>query len=74
MFISYKEARETHFWLRLLKDSSLIPLEVAESLLDDCKELKKILGSILVTLNKKHSSFLIFHSLMFDIQDSKTLY
>lgn len=55
MFISYKEARETHYWLRLLKDSELIPLEIANSLLKDCEELKKILSSILLTLNKTNS-------------------
>jgi four helix bundle protein len=55
MFISYKEARETHYWLRLLKDSELIPLKIANSLLKDCEELKKILSSILLTLNKTNS-------------------
>lgn len=55
MYISYKEARETYYWLRLLKDSKLIPSNIAESLLNDCEELKKILGSILVTLNKNYS-------------------
>lgn len=55
LFIAYKEARETHFWLRLLKDSELIPENIAHSLLEDCEELKKILSSILLTVNKKHS-------------------
>ena len=52
MYISYKEARETHYWLRLLKDSEIIDADIADSLLKDCLELKKILGSILITLNK----------------------
>ncbi|HEX6982317.1 MAG TPA: four helix bundle protein [Balneolaceae bacterium] len=51
IFISYKEARETHYWLRLLRDSKLISKKLADSLLDDCEELKKILSSILLTLN-----------------------
>lgn len=55
MFISYKEARETHYWLRLLRDSGLISSDIAESLLADCGELKKILSSILLTLNKSNS-------------------
>lgn len=55
IYISYKEPRETHFWLRLLKDSELIPIKIANSLLEDCEELKKILSSILLTLNKNNS-------------------
>lgn len=52
-FIAYKEARETHYWLRLLQDSNLVKNEEVESLLQNCHELKSILGSILVTMNKK---------------------
>lgn len=33
--ISYKEARETKFWIRLLKDSKIIEEGFAESLLED---------------------------------------
>lgn len=55
IFISYKEARETHYWIRLLKDSQLIPKPLALSLLDDCQELKKILSSILLTLGSDDS-------------------
>ena len=54
IFIAYKEARETYYWLRLLKDSNLVPLDLAESLMTDCEELKKILSSILLTLNKNN--------------------
>jgi four helix bundle protein len=50
--ISYKEARETHYWLRLLRDSDFINEDSAESLLNDCDELLKIIGSTLITLNK----------------------
>jgi four helix bundle protein len=53
LFIAYKEARETHYWLRLLKDSGIISKENADNLICDIFELKKILGAILVTLNKK---------------------
>jgi len=53
MFIAYKEARETHFWLRLLRDSKLLDGDTAQQLLSKCHELKSILGAILVTLNKK---------------------
>lgn len=52
-FIAYKEARESHYWLRLLRDSDSIEDQKAENLIQDCHELKSILGSILVTMNKK---------------------
>ncbi len=45
--IAYKEARETHYWLRLLKSTKYIENKLADSLLEDCNELLKILGSIL---------------------------
>ncbi len=48
--ISYKETRESHYWLRLLRDSSFLDKEVAQLLLSDCEELLKILGSIQKTV------------------------
>jgi len=48
--IAYKEARETHFWLRLLKDSGYLEQNIAQILLDECTELLRIIGSILKTL------------------------
>ncbi|MGB0415047.1 MAG: four helix bundle protein [Coraliomargarita sp.] len=50
--IAYKEARETSYWLRLLRDSGFIEGDSASSLITDCEELLKIIGSTLVTLNK----------------------
>ncbi len=47
--ISYREARESHYWIRLLRDSEYISVEQAESLLIDCEELLKIIGSIIKT-------------------------
>ena len=52
-FISYKEARETHYWLRLLRDSDYIDKKLAESLLIDIEEILKILGAILKTVSGK---------------------
>ncbi len=52
-FISYKEARETHYWLRLLRDSEYIDKNLAESLLSDIEEILKILGAILKTVSNK---------------------
>ncbi|MGJ8673968.1 four helix bundle protein [Rubritalea sp.] len=34
--IAYKEAREAHYWLRLLRDSEYLTQQQAESLLTDC--------------------------------------
>jgi four helix bundle protein len=51
--ISYKEARETHYWLRLLRDIGYIDQNQSEKLIADCEELLKILSSILKTLQSK---------------------
>lgn len=48
--ISYKEARETHYWIRLLKDTDYLSIDEANSLLKDTEELLKIIGSIQKTL------------------------
>ena len=48
--ISYKEARETHYWIRLLKDTDFLSVEEADSLLKDVDELLRIIGSIQKTL------------------------
>jgi four helix bundle protein len=51
--IVYKEARETHYWLRLLKDSSCLNYKQATSMLSDCEQLLRIIGSIQKTLKSK---------------------
>ncbi len=48
--ISYKEARETHYWIRLLKDTDYLSVEEADNLLKDVDELLRIIGSIQKTL------------------------
>jgi len=50
--ISYKEARETKYWLRLLRDSGYINNASAESILNDVDELCKIIGKIYSTTKK----------------------
>jgi four helix bundle protein len=45
MCIAYKEARETHYWLRLLHDARLIDEIEYQPVMSDCEELVKILGS-----------------------------
>ena len=54
--IAYKEAREAHYWLRLLRDSELLDLKLANSFIQDAEEIKKILASILKTSKAKEKS------------------
>lgn len=54
--IAYKEARETHYWLRLLKDTDYLTKEQSESLLNDVEELLRIIGSIQKTIKSKFNS------------------
>jgi len=51
--IAYKEARETHYWIRLLKDTHYLTNEQSESLLNDVTEILKIIGSIQKTIRNK---------------------
>ena len=53
--IAYKEAREVHYWLRILRDSNLLEIELANSFIKDADELKKILASIIKTSKEKKS-------------------
>ena len=53
--IAYKEARETHYWVRLLTDTEFITKEESESLLFDIEELLRIIGSIQKTLRSKNT-------------------
>jgi len=50
--IAYKEARETKYWLRLLRDSNLMTKEDAYSMLVEVEELLRIIGSIIKTSRK----------------------
>ncbi|MNG06114.1 hypothetical protein D3C84_893370 [compost metagenome] len=52
--IAYKEARETHYWIRLLTDTNYISKKENESLLNDINELLRIIGSIQKTLRSKN--------------------
>src|SRR5690554_3328897 len=51
--IAYKEAKETSFWIRLLRDTNYIKNEKAEKLLIQLTEILKLLGSILKTMRDK---------------------
>lgn len=49
MNISKKEARETKYWLRLIKDSSIIQEEEVNNLINESNELISILTAIVKT-------------------------
>lgn len=53
--ISYKEAKETHYWLRLLLATGYINQREFDSLIGDCDDICKLLFSILRTtrINKQ---------------------
>jgi len=51
--IAHREARETKYWLRLLRDSSMLETKAADSMIQDCEELLKLLVAILKAL-KSH--------------------
>ena len=51
--IAYKETRETHYWIRLLRDTDYLNDVQSESILNDCEELIKMLTSIINTMNLK---------------------
>jgi four helix bundle protein len=52
MAIARKEARETHYWLRLIRDSKLINARRIEPLIQESLELAKILSKIVSTTRK----------------------
>ena len=52
--ISLKEARETKYWLNLLKDSDFISQETFNKSNKDCEELIKILSSIILTTKQRY--------------------
>ncbi len=48
--IAQKEAAETHYWLRLLRDSEYLTAKQAESLINDCEEIQKMLTASIKTV------------------------
>ena len=51
--ISYKEARESKYWLKLLLATDYLNKEQASSLINDAEEICKILGAIQKTVKSK---------------------
>ena len=52
--IALKEARETSYWLNLLKDSKYISEEQFLLLINSCNEIIKILNSIILTTKQRY--------------------
>jgi four helix bundle protein len=52
--ISYKEARETQYWIRLLTDTGYLSKDQSDSLLNDIIEIQKIIGSIQKTIKSRN--------------------
>jgi len=46
MNVALKEARETHYWLRMLRDSGLLKNNEIEPILLQTEEVMRILGAI----------------------------
>lgn len=53
--IAYKEARESHYWIRLLTDTDYLTESQSSGILNEAEELQKIIGSILKSLRAKNS-------------------
>lgn len=52
--IALKEARETNYWLSLLKDADYLNLAEFEPLNDKCGEIIRILSSIIITTKERY--------------------
>lgn len=50
--IGQKEANETNYWLRLLKDAGYIEEKLAESFLSDCDEIQRLLAASIKTAKR----------------------
>lgn len=55
MSIASKEARESNYWLRLLRDSNAIEKNVADALLADAESIVNILTAIVKSTSQNNS-------------------
>lgn len=51
--IALKEARETHYWLRLIKEVNIFPDGKLDSIISECNEIIAILTTIVKKLRAK---------------------
>ena len=49
MSIASKEAREAHYWIRLLRDAGYLPIASSSDLAEKCQELIRMLTAIVKT-------------------------
>ena len=54
--ISYKEARESHYWIKLLRDTGFAEKKWADELMGDCEEILRIIGAIQKTIRTKNQT------------------
>ena len=47
--ISQKESFETHYWIRILREIEFLNKKLADSLLEDCEEIQKLITSSIKT-------------------------
>lgn len=53
MYIALKEADETEYWILLLVETGFIENDLGNEILNKCREISKILNSIIKTTKKK---------------------
>lgn len=54
--IAQKEAGETNYWLRLFKESGILEKKLAESLVNDCDEILRMLAASIKTVKRNVKS------------------
>ena len=53
--ISLKEARETRYWLKVIKESRLLPARLVDIELDECNQIVAILTTSVKSIKKRIS-------------------
>jgi four helix bundle protein len=53
---AFKEAKETNFWLRLLRDSKIVGEDEVKWLIDESKEIRNILGTGVKTAKRRNKN------------------
>lgn len=53
LYIAFKEARETAYWLRLVGETSLVSQNRLKPLCDETEQIVRILSSIILTTKQK---------------------
>jgi four helix bundle protein len=53
--IALKEARETNYWLRLIKESEIVKPDLLSAILKEAEELAKIIAAILCSTRRKEA-------------------